>query len=167
MPSFVFVSYSPKLLLILRSRSFSLFSASVFIVSVFFKKITAYTWEEIHCRSTMCKVFAFCLLTTGLLIIRCMWLQPLLPGMTKPRMWPGDTALLWILGECGGWAQLEIERWHRITSSATAPPFYAHILLGLRRLSLALHMRKKSSCLPDWVLGLCPLLLVLAVIQNK
>lgn len=161
----MFVSYFPKLLLILRSRSLSLCFLLVFLLflSFFKKKITAYTWVETYCRSTMCKVFAFCLLNTGLLIIRCMWLQPLLPGMTKPRMWPGDTALLWILGECVlGWAQPEVERWHMITSPATAVPL-THIFHWVwGRLSLALHVRKTPSCLPDWVLGLCPLLLVLA-----
>lgn len=56
-----------------------------------FKKKDLYTYENVT--HIMYDLPLFCLLTAELLITRCMWPLHLLPGMTRPPMLLGDTAL--------------------------------------------------------------------------
>lgn len=68
-------------------------SGPAYPVPVFERRICTFGIEKC-CQSVTYELSLFCLLTTGLLIIRCMWPQRLPPGTIRPRTLPGDTALL-------------------------------------------------------------------------
>lgn len=92
----------------------------------------------------------FCPLITGLLIIRFMWPQHLLPGMTKPLMLPGDTALLWLLGELvkQGQSHWELERNGTLACGCLIPDWpypsstpYPHMPPGLCLSGISFHLK--------------------------